>query len=183
MKQQQNRPCCPIVRHSDRLCSPSWRCMPKCGPHLTSRPAAVHCDQIYLHVHGFALREPAGLHATAASASTPNESGSSPVGSAVHPNSNSPEATDSRLSGLPPPPLGRVVARLMGELMTKPATREEIAQINDLKLAHHSNLAMCHLRLGALRKARDCCSRALAIDATSVKSLFRRGRCHAMMGE
>eukprot|EP00966_Prymnesium_polylepis_P133240 3079261-Prymnesium_polylepis.1 len=75
------------------------------------------------------------------------------------------------------------MTRLMTRLMTKPASHDELIQIDELKLAHHSNLAMCHLRLGALRKARDCCSRALAIDPTSVKSLFRRGRCHALMGE
>lgn len=65
---------------------------------------------------------------------------------------------------------------------TTPATPEEMAQIRELKLAHHCNLAMCHMKHGPkLQKARDNCTKALAIDPDNVKALFRRGKCYAQL--
>ena len=53
---------------------------------------------------------------------------------------------------------------------TKPVTPEEMAQIKELKVAHFCNLAMCHMRFGPKYvKARDNCTKALAIDADNVK--------------
>ena len=65
---------------------------------------------------------------------------------------------------------------------TTPVTAEEMAQIRELKLAHFCNLAMCHMKHGQKYvKARDCCTKALALDADNVKALFRRGKCHAAL--
>eukprot|EP00966_Prymnesium_polylepis_P145693 3365334-Prymnesium_polylepis.1 len=49
-----------------------------------------------------------------------------------------------------------------------------MAQIRELKLAHHLNLAMCHMKLGNMQKAQINCTKALAIDPKNVKALFRR---------
>jgi len=66
---------------------------------------------------------------------------------------------------------------------TQPVSAEEMAQIRDLKLAHFSNLAMCHLKRGPnYEKARVNCSKALELDPRNVKALFRRGKCHAQLG-
>ena len=64
---------------------------------------------------------------------------------------------------------------------TQPVTSEEMRQIRELKLAHHSNLAMCHMKLGNVQKAQINCSKALAIDPKNVKALFRRGKCYAQL--
>eukprot|EP00325_Prymnesiales_sp_UTEX-LB-985_P005138 CAMPEP_0174697336 /NCGR_PEP_ID=MMETSP1094-20130205/3229_1 /TAXON_ID=156173 /ORGANISM="Chrysochromulina brevifilum, Strain UTEX LB 985" /LENGTH=264 /DNA_ID=CAMNT_0015894289 /DNA_START=44 /DNA_END=838 /DNA_ORIENTATION=- len=67
---------------------------------------------------------------------------------------------------------------------TTPVTSEEMAQIRELKVAHHCNLAMCHMKHGPkLQKAKDNCTKALAIDAKNVKALFRRGKCYTQLGE
>jgi len=55
-------------------------------------------------------------------------------------------------------------------------------QISSLKLAHFSNLAMCHLRLGNIEKARIWCTKALNMDPENVKALFRRGKCNLQLG-
>lgn len=65
---------------------------------------------------------------------------------------------------------------------TKPVSSEEMAQIHELKLAHFSNLAMCHMKIGNTPKALANCSKALAIDPKNVKALFRRGKCYAELG-
>ena len=39
-----------------------------------------------------------------------------------------------------------------------------------------------HLKLGNTEKARDNCTKALAIEPANVKALFRRGKCHAALG-
>jgi len=65
---------------------------------------------------------------------------------------------------------------------TKPVSPETMAQIKELKVVHFSNLAMCHMKLGNVQKARDNSSKALAIDGKHMKSLFRRGKCNAALG-
>lgn len=64
-----------------------------------------------------------------------------------------------------------------------PTTSEETAQIKELKVAHFSNLAMCHLKLGHTEQARASCSEAIAIDPGNIKALFRRGRCNSELGK
>jgi len=65
---------------------------------------------------------------------------------------------------------------------TKEVTPEEMAQIKELKVAHHCNLAMCFMKHGPkYAKARDNCTKALAIDPDHVKALFRRGKCYAQL--
>lgn len=65
---------------------------------------------------------------------------------------------------------------------TLPVSAEQMAQIRELKIAHHSNLAICLLKMGSVEKARDNCNKALAIDAANIKCLFRRGKCHSQLG-
>jgi len=50
---------------------------------------------------------------------------------------------------------------------TTPVTPEQMAAIRELKVAHFSNLSMCHLKLGNVERARDNCTKALAIDPTN----------------
>jgi len=67
---------------------------------------------------------------------------------------------------------------------TTPVTSEEMAQIRELKVAHHCNLAMCHMKHGPkYQKAKENCTKALAIDGNNVKALFRRGKCYLQLGE
>ena len=49
--------------------------------------------------------------------------------------------------------------------------------------AHFCNLAMCHLKAVPpnWQKARDNCTKALALDPRHVKALFRRGKCNAQL--
>ena len=65
---------------------------------------------------------------------------------------------------------------------TTPVSDEEMKTIRELKLAHFCNLGMCHLKQGNLAKARVNCTKALAIDSSNVKALFRRGKCNAGLG-
>ena len=65
---------------------------------------------------------------------------------------------------------------------TTPVSKSEMVTIRELKINHFCNLAMCHLKLGNLQKARLNCTKALAIDEKNVKALFRRGRCNAQLG-
>ena len=55
---------------------------------------------------------------------------------------------------------------------TQPVT-QAMGQIK-AQARHFSNLAMCHLKLGNVLKARDNSSKALAIDGKNIKALFRR---------
>ena len=65
---------------------------------------------------------------------------------------------------------------------TLPVSAEQMAQIRELKMAHHSNLAICLLKVGSVEKARDNCNKALAIDPANIKCLFRRGKCYSQLG-
>jgi len=47
----------------------------------------------------------------------------------------------------------------------------------------HLNLALCHLKLHEYIEARDQCDKALKLNATSEKGLFRRGQANLGLGE
>ena len=65
---------------------------------------------------------------------------------------------------------------------TTPVSAEEMAQIRELKIAHHCNLAVCHMKHGPkFSKAKDNCTKALAIDGNNVKgarALVAGARAH-----
>ena len=57
--------------------------------------------------------------------------------------------------------------------------RPEMAQIRELKIAHHCNLAVCHMKHGPnYSKAKENCTKALAIDGSNVKGA-RTSLAHA----
>ena len=76
---------------------------------------------------------------------------------------------------------GSSSAGLMPGSTTQAISPEQWKQVSELKVASASNLAMCHLKLGNTEKARDNCTKALAIEPANVKALFRRGKCHAAL--
>ncbi|KAL8615622.1 hypothetical protein ACOMHN_026612 [Nucella lapillus] len=53
---------------------------------------------------------------------------------------------------------------------------EEPQEREQLLLASHLNIAMCHLKLNDFRKAEEACNKALELDANNIKAIFRRGQ-------
>ena len=62
-----------------------------------------------------------------------------------------------------------------------PASADELQQLRELQAAHHANLALCHMKLQQHERARDDCTRCLAIQPSHVKALLRRALCHASL--
>ncbi|KAK7864395.1 hypothetical protein R5R35_010986 [Gryllus longicercus] len=60
---------------------------------------------------------------------------------------------------------------------------EKDVQRKSLLLAGHLNLAMCYLKLDEHIEARDNCDKALDLEPTNLKGLFRRGQAYLAMGE
>lgn len=65
---------------------------------------------------------------------------------------------------------------------TAGASKEEMSTVHELKVLHHSNLAMCLMKMGNFEKAKSNCTKALAIDPENIKARFRRGKCYAQLG-
>ncbi|XP_060103251.1 peptidyl-prolyl cis-trans isomerase FKBP4 [Heteronotia binoei] len=59
--------------------------------------------------------------------------------------------------------------------------KEEKAR--SLRLAAHLNLAMCHLKLKEYAQALENCNKALELDGTNEKGLFRRGEARLAVNE
>merc|ERR1712196_124364 len=69
---------------------------------------------------------------------------------------------------------------------------EKLEELKQLRIIHHSNLAMTHMKLAEaaegeqrhthLEKAKTNCTKGLAVDADNVKCLFRRGKVLADLG-
>ncbi|KAG8458617.1 hypothetical protein KFE25_008414 [Diacronema lutheri] len=60
---------------------------------------------------------------------------------------------------------------------------DDMRRVNELKLVHFSNVALCHLKLGNAPKCITYCTRALGLDPDNVKCLFRRGKCRLDTGD
>lgn len=66
-----------------------------------------------------------------------------------------------------------------GELLST----EDEATVNNLKLTCYSNLAACYVNIGNGAKALDCSRKALAIDKSHSKALFRQGQAYMFLRE
>ncbi|KAL6761780.1 hypothetical protein V8C86DRAFT_765815 [Haematococcus lacustris] len=62
-------------------------------------------------------------------------------------------------------------------------TQEEVDTMDRLKVAILSNMALCALNLDELGEAVKLCDRALAIDETNSKVVFRKGRALSLKGD
>ncbi|XP_040834673.1 peptidyl-prolyl cis-trans isomerase FKBP4 isoform X3 [Ochotona curzoniae] len=60
---------------------------------------------------------------------------------------------------------------------------EEVQKAQALRLASHLNLAMCHLKLQAFPAAIENCNKALEMDSSNEKGLFRRGEAHLAVND
>ncbi|XP_037109993.1 peptidyl-prolyl cis-trans isomerase FKBP4 [Syngnathus acus] len=60
---------------------------------------------------------------------------------------------------------------------------EEEEKAKALRLAAHLNLAMCYLKLKEHNQALENCNKALELDESNEKALFRRGEAHFGMKE
>ncbi|XP_061438542.1 peptidyl-prolyl cis-trans isomerase FKBP4 isoform X2 [Rhineura floridana] len=59
----------------------------------------------------------------------------------------------------------------------------EEAEAKSLRLAAHLNLAMCHLKLKEYSQALENCNKALELDSTNEKGLFRRGEARLAVND
>ncbi|XP_060701571.1 peptidyl-prolyl cis-trans isomerase FKBP5-like [Hemiscyllium ocellatum] len=62
-------------------------------------------------------------------------------------------------------------------------TQDESRRAKALVLAAHLNVAMCYLKLNKYLKAVESCDRALEIDRTNEKALYRRGEARLCVNE
>lgn len=60
---------------------------------------------------------------------------------------------------------------------------EDAHKARALRLASYLNLAMCHLKLQAYPAALENCNKALELDSTNEKGLFRRGEAHLAVND
>jgi len=65
------------------------------------------------------------------------------------------------------------------EYLSSESDGSESAQ--HLLLAGHLNLAICYLRLGRHRQARDSCECGLQLEPNNVKALYRRGLVRTLL--
>ncbi|KAL6044980.1 40 kDa peptidyl-prolyl cis-trans isomerase [Balamuthia mandrillaris] len=58
---------------------------------------------------------------------------------------------------------------------------EEREQVNNLLVAVHCNMAVCHLELKMAERAVEDCNNALNIDSKCTKALFRKGQAYLQL--
>lgn len=62
-------------------------------------------------------------------------------------------------------------------------SEKELKASESFLLAAFLNLAMCYLKLREYAKAVECCDKALGLDSTNEKGLYRRGEAQLLMNE
>ncbi|KAH8374241.1 hypothetical protein KR200_005149 [Drosophila serrata] len=65
-------------------------------------------------------------------------------------------------------------------LPTNADTNEEVKKV---KIATHSNIALCHQKSNDHFEAKQECNAVLALDENNVKALYRRGQCNLTINE
>ncbi|XP_030376870.1 FK506-binding protein 59 [Scaptodrosophila lebanonensis] len=64
-----------------------------------------------------------------------------------------------------------------------PNTTDTDDEAKKLKVATHSNIALCHQKNNDHFEAKQECNEVLALDSNNVKALYRRGQCNLTINE
>ncbi|KAH8298154.1 hypothetical protein KR018_009385 [Drosophila ironensis] len=64
-----------------------------------------------------------------------------------------------------------------------PNTADTNEEVKKVKVATHSNIALCHQKCNDHFEAKQECNAVLALDANNVKALYRRGQCNLTVNE
>ncbi|KAH8350500.1 hypothetical protein KR067_004998 [Drosophila pandora] len=64
-----------------------------------------------------------------------------------------------------------------------PNTADTNEEVKKVKVATHSNIALCHQKCNDHFEAKQECNAVLALDANNVKALYRRGQCNLTINE
>ncbi|XP_068147492.1 FK506-binding protein 59 [Drosophila tropicalis] len=64
-----------------------------------------------------------------------------------------------------------------------PNSADSNEEVKKLKIATHSNIALCHQKSNDNFDAKQECNAVLALDANNVKALYRRGQCNLIINE
>ncbi|EDW88691.1 FK506-binding protein 59 [Drosophila yakuba] len=64
-----------------------------------------------------------------------------------------------------------------------PSTADTNEEVKKLKVATHSNIALCHQKCNDYFEAKQECNAVLALDENNLKALYRRGKCNLTINE
>ncbi|XP_052851779.1 FK506-binding protein 59 [Drosophila gunungcola] len=64
-----------------------------------------------------------------------------------------------------------------------PNTADTNEEVKKVKVATHSNIALCHQKSNDHFEAKQECNAVLALDESNVKALYRRGQCNLTINE
>ncbi|XP_039490684.1 FK506-binding protein 59 [Drosophila santomea] len=64
-----------------------------------------------------------------------------------------------------------------------PSTADTNEEVKRVKVATHSNIALCHQKSNDHFEAKQECNAVLALDENNIKALYRRGQCNLTINE